>query len=672
MRKSVQLLMVCLLAVTVAASAARAQEGPDEDAKSRVTLDWNTFRELTKYERPDAQEPVIKLPWDEVQDMLGVEVQGAGGAQLSLNWMQFKALLKWSVERKKPKETPLPADYVVASSDFTGTLHEGGAVFELAMRVNVIKEEGWQRIPLLPASVAIEEAVLPDDCYLNVHGGHYELLTTKSGWLDIKVKFAVAVTEQAGAHLVRFATMPSGACVLKLTVPRENVDVKVAGAQAVLPMEAKKGETVVGAALPSGAPVSITWERALAAVEPAEPKIYAETGTLVAVGEGILTCRERISLNVLHAGVRSVTLSVPKQVNVLEVSGSAVHDWRAVKDAVEVRFTREVIGNALLSLVYEYAAPVAEDTKTDQPEVPVLRVREAVREKGYIAVVAVANVEIAAPVHAGATGVDARELPPEILHMTGQPVLLAFRYAGKEFNIKLLVKKHEDVAVLLTIADSAVLTIMQTADGRRITKAIYNVRNNRNQFLRMKLPEGAEIWSATVAGKSVRPAMDEGKNVLMPLVRSGGRMELTSFPVEIVYVQSQKDIAAKGSMRIDLPAAGQPVTHLMAQLYLPAEGSYKTGLWGKLSFEGPLRRVDAFSHIASAPRPPQPQVDAANQAEQLQRAAVRRQEAKAVAAGVTPIRVRLPVRGQLFRFEKILVIDEPLHIDFQYSGWDKE
>ena len=67
------------------------------------------------------------------------------------------------------------------------------------------------------------------------------------------------------------------------------------------------------------------------------------------------------------------------------------------------------------------------------------------------------------------------------------------------FDIPLAIKKHADVSVLVTIVDSAVVTTMQTIDGRRITKAIYNVRNNRQQFLRLTMPEGMEIWSASVS-----------------------------------------------------------------------------------------------------------------------------------------------------------------------------
>ena len=677
--KSPLALMIVLgiLAASVQTVQAANEEDLPEGEAGRVILDWDTFRAITEHERAEVdKEPKLTLPWAEVQDLLAIQVEGVEGAELELDWRQFKALLQWSVEQKKPEEevVQLPADYVIASADFVGTLQKEGAVFELALAIDVLKEKGWKRVPLLPATVALESATLPENSFLNVVGGRYELLVPEvKGRMEVTLKFAAAVTEQAGAYQVNFDGIPSGTTVLKLTVPREKVTVNVAGAQAVLPLEAQEGETVVGASLPSGAPVRIAWERALEEIETVPPKLYAETSTLVAVGEGILTCRERISLSVLHTGVRSVTLSVSEGVSVLDVSGTAVHDWRVADGILEVRFARDVLGTSQLNLAYELPAAQAEAAT----EVPVIRVPDAIREKGYIGIVAVANVEISAPDRVGATSIDVRELPADILHMTSQPVLLAFRYIGKELRIPLVVQKHEDVTVLLTIADSAVLTVMQTADGRRITKAIYNVRNNRNQFIRLTLPkpeeggEPAEVWSATVAGKSIRPALDDEGRVLIPLVRSSSaRAELSAFPVELVYVEKQRDVGESAEMHVTLPRVNVPLTHLMVQLYLPAEGSYTTGIMGKLSFSSPLRMVKQFSKIGSAGETPEQQLQPDVQARALQQQFAARVEAEAVAAGVTPIRVQLPLRGQAFKFEKILVLDEALWIAFRYAGWE--
>jgi len=43
---------------------------------------------------------------------------------------------------------------------------------------------------------------------------------------------------------------------------------------------------------------------------------------------------------------------------------------------------------------------------------------------------------------------------------------------------------------------------------------------------------------------------------------------------------------------------------------------------------------------------------------------------RAKAAGATPIRVKLPVNGKLYRLEKILALrNDKLYFEVQYSGW---
>ena len=164
-RRTSLCIVMALVAMLIAPAAVRAQ-GDDNKLSpkesGRVILNWETFRELTK---PAAKvdpekDPKLTLPWSEVQDILGVKIKDPKlkGAELTLNWQQFRALLEWSVARKKPVEKPikLPADFIIASSDVTGTLHEKDATLVLKMSLDILKEEGWKRIPLLPATVALE------------------------------------------------------------------------------------------------------------------------------------------------------------------------------------------------------------------------------------------------------------------------------------------------------------------------------------------------------------------------------------------------------------------------------------------------------------------------------------------------------------------------------------
>jgi hypothetical protein len=311
-------------------------------------------------------------------------------------------------------------------------------------------------------------------------------------------------------------------------------------------------------------------------------------------------------------------------------------------------------------------------------DVPVIHPLGMERQRGHVAVVAISNAEIAAGEGAGqAAAIDVRRLPAEIVAMTAQPILLAYRTTGEQGTIPLTIRRHSELPLLVTVNDSALFTCMQLADGRRITKAIYTVRNNRNQFLRLTMPAGAEVWSASVGGSPVSAATDEAGRILLPLVRSMGQAaELAAFPVELVYVETPlaKTAAASGHLHVELPRADCPILHVMVNYYLPAEGQYgvKAGLFGGAPtgahFTGTLEGVKEFASLSREEPANVPPAAAA--AQQLQQQADVQWAAKTAAAGSTPIRVRLPLDGKLFRLEKILALPgDKLYFDLDYRGW---
>jgi hypothetical protein len=682
-------------AAILAISATAGAQGKVEvtaggDGTGQVILPMETFQKVTGW-RPDqkpGEEPgTFTMSWDEVQKLLNINVPNMGQSKVRVTWQEFKALLEWSIqERDKAKTLPPPVDWAITSADYVGDLMKDGAVFTATFKISVLKEKEWKVIPLLPATVALQEVTLPKGASLRTSNNMYEMLTTETGPMEAKLKFAVAVREQAGSNTLMFGRVPSSTCLVDVKLAQTGVDIQVAGAQSVVKKE-EGGATRVAAALPAAQPVQLSWERAIPEAEKVPAKLYSETQTLVAVGDGILVCRERVNYSILHTGVRVLELSVPTGVSILDVKGERVRDWRVAADKLIVALSSEVLGNYALFITYEKptpagpaAAPAAKGAapKAAEPttalSLPIVRAEGVVREKGHIGVVALANVELSSAKIDGATSIDVRELPPEMLAMTSQPILLAYRYVADKFDIPLAIKKHESVNVLVTIVDSAVLTTMETIDGRRITKAIYNVRNNRQQFLRLEMPKGAEIWSASVSGRAVPPGKDEQGRILLPLERSEGASSgLAAFPVELVYVETLADgakPAASGVLHIDLPRASEPVQHMMVNLYLPKEGKYTRGWSGEPAIDGALTVVKEFSKLTGAVGTPP--VDAQGAAVALQQMAQQQAAASVTAAGATPIKVNLPLDGQLFRLEKVLVLGEPLSIDVNYSGWEKK
>ncbi|MCK4601232.1 MAG: hypothetical protein KAU28_02120, partial [Phycisphaerae bacterium] len=307
MKPMVTMLMVVAVAAT-GVWAAPPKAAPTVNGKGQVILSWDEFVKITGFDplKQKVQgQQVIKVPWADIEKLMGVKVENVGKATtVDLPWQEFKALLEYSVRKDKPEDEVLaPAEYIVASSSYEGTLSAEGAEFVLTLKLNVLKEKGWKQIPLLPATVALKTSTLPPETYLNVSGRSYELLTEKSGPLEVKLTFAAAVTKTAGTNRVQFDRPTPGSSVLKLTVDGDKVDVKVAGAQALTPTP-EEGKTIVVAAIPAGTAVAITWERAIPKAPAAPTKLYAETLTLASVADGLLLCQETVNFNILHTGVR--------------------------------------------------------------------------------------------------------------------------------------------------------------------------------------------------------------------------------------------------------------------------------------------------------------------------------------------------------------------------------
>jgi len=654
-----------LAAIPAIGVAANANVKNPAASKGQVTIGWAEFVKITGYDPMKAGGQMLSIPWPEVQKLIGVKVQGIGeGTIVDLPWKEFKALLEWSIQREAGETAPPPTDFIVTSSQYAGTLSSKSAAMTLNAKINILRKKGWKRIPVLPLTVALGKTTLPKGVFLNATGGSYELLTEASGEIDVVIEFSAAVKSNGGINSVSFSRVLTGSSIVDLTVDQENVDVKVAGAQSLVSKpQGKKTQAI--AALPSRMAASISWERALPKVPKAPSKLYAESGTLVAVAEGMLLCQQVVNYNILHTPVRELTLTVPKGVSVLAVFGSGVKDWRVEPNGkMMVVLQKEVLGSYSLRISYEQASQA-------EANLPVIQAEGVERERGFVGVVALSNAEIAAGTVVGASQIDVRQLPADIVAMTNQPVLLGFRYLGGDFTIPLTVKRHEEVGVLLTIVDAGAFTAMQLSDGRRMTKVTYSVRNNRNQFLRLKMPAGSETWSVSVAGNTASPAKDDQGNVLIPLVRSTRTSaELAAFPVEIVYVETPAAASPeRGTLHVDLPSCNVPALHVMYSLYAPEEGKYTVG-WSGTGFSGPMTLVEKFASMAAATGRQVVKVNAAKQAKQMQKAFNVKVDAKARAAGAAPIRVQLPVNGQLFRLEKILVLPgDKLFFDLRYSGW---
>lgn len=595
---------------------------------------------------------------------------GARAAEPEQVTMSLREFLSLYEKSRDPKKTPeaAPRTSTLAEARYKGRVlmvdgEPSSALITARMRLDVHKKDGWVRVPLLHGSAALESARLDGrPASVVLEGGYYTLVTDRTGALDLELTFAVSVDSSLGASSFSLPLVASGATEVELAVPvEEDLGFAVANARRISERR-QGGEQIVVATLPPQGNLNVTWQRKVAAaVEGAEDtaRVYSEITTLVGVGDGLLRAQATVQNTILFAGVDAFRLQVPEGMTLLDVKGAGLRDWSLGEGnvlSVALNFAAE--NNHTLQLEMERVIGEG-SVSLDAPLVVPLGVE---RSRGWVGVEAVGNLEVGAGTVVGATPVDVRTLPATILGRTTQPVLLGYKYLTADARVPLVVSQHDDVDVLVTLADQAEATTMFTADGRRLTSVRYEVRNNRRQFLRLELPAGAELWSAAVAGRSVQPATSGGA-LLVPLIRSaasGG--SLASFAVEVVYVETgEVPERGRGRFEATLPKADVPITYVAWTVYAPDDAKVKLR-----RADGTLRSVETLSRPLGATEVLQVQADRPAQ----QRAATNQATAGALGEGSAPVRVRLPLEGTAYAFEKLLALDERLWVGFDYRGLD--
>jgi hypothetical protein len=123
--------------------------------------------------------------------------------------------------------------------------------------------------------------------------------------------------------------------------------------------------------------------------------------------------------------------------------------------------------------------------------------------------------------------------------------------------------------VLMANVAEARYNVLITNEGKLLVQARYAVRNNQRNFLKITLPTGATLWSASLAGKPVRPGQSPDGSVLLPLEKAHAGEDSPEFAVEIVYISRGTAWNDKGQFRLALPALDLPVSRTGLLVFHP-------------------------------------------------------------------------------------------------------
>jgi len=578
--------------------------------------------------------------------------------------LSLEDFLELYEKNREPVEES-PHDFAIASAQYRGRVVVEGdkprsVTFRATLHVNVLRKRGWVRVRLLPVTTALQSATVGGvEVPVVIEDGYYTMVTDARGPLEVELGFAASVITVEGRSHVGFDLTPSGATSVELRV-RSDHDLEFSVPQARLQSDEVRGdERTMRATLPSTDSLAIDWQKKVPVEAAQQARIYAEVFSLVSIGDGVMQVSATVNHTILFADVDRFEIEVPSGMTVLDTRGAGIRDWTLRPDGhLEIALNYAARGEYQVELSMEKAI----GEQTQNLSAPIVKPIGVERVKGWLGVEVRGNLEVGGGEITNATVVDVRSLPAQILGITSQPVLLGYKYLGSDATVPLAVARHDDVDVLVTLIDQVRARTMWTPQGRRLTSVKYQLRNNRRQFLRLRLPEGAELWSASVGGRAVQPARAADAQVMIPLVRSqssGG--SLAAFAVEVVYVESAAptEASGQGQFAATLPSADVPSTYVAWTVYSPSDARIR-----RRTVEGTLTEVEALSN----PIPEEDMFYIQTETPQVQAQAVEQTDAGAMGTGAVPVPVSLPLSGVPVYFEKLLALGEPLDVAFEYRG----
>ncbi len=695
-----------------------------EDSKSLVRIPWSEFKKFLKIDSDE-----VILTWEEFKKLLaqtGSEVKveyNIQNGKVVLQREQFKKLLE---QMKVVAVAPIapPGDYLITKAEYSGIMKKKSVSFTVKFYLEIFEKDrtAFSKIPLLPQNVALQKITLDNKSGLvMMENGWYVLATNKSGQHIIDLEFSIQTDLEKGPDVVNLSVPQTSITLLKIDIPIEDVLVEIPQ-EKHMTVSRIGGHTKVEAVLSTTNQINVKLHRTLVTKTEKKrgpAKIYAETFSLLSIEDDALRVTTKFKLNILQNIISNIEIFVPADYSILYVKDQnwqEIRDWNTKKvkgkDILSVPFGGAKEGSVIFTVVSERIF----SEKQNEIDFDGYQILNAVRETGYIGGEKKSTAETEISVAEKIDRLDIQELPIELVNMSARPPIFGLRYLRHPFRLTLKVTKHEELPVVNTVIDNASVMSVFLEEGKVITRIVYTMRNTGKQFLELKLPEKAEIWSLYVSGKREVPAKNEAGVFMIPLARSQITGEnIASFDVEILYYYRTTEFSFLGAKRLQFPKTDIIISRMLWSCYLPDD-------YRLLHFGGNVEKeqlatginpflgrnrvfsydeVSEYNDALTNWETPEKQVSnraikrsqgkleskfrtsSANQRDaflnQLKQEIdfaqnIQKEQRKGIItggeAGIALLKIEVPTSGQLYRFAKTIVEGEELYLDFQYvKGW---
>jgi hypothetical protein len=255
-----------------------------------------------------------------------------------------------------------------------------------------------------------------------------------------------------------------------------------------------------------------TWQATMH-IERLPQSIQVDAMHLFSIGEGVAYGSSVLNYVVSGAPVSAFRVELSDEYFNVEFTGKDIRSWEKADGGYVVQLHTPVAGAYTLLATYERPFKAQGETLAFTGARPL----DAQSEQGHTLVTSAYQFQVK-PVDVSTTllPLETGEVPPEYRLFFDAPILAAYRYTARPFNLKLALSPLAQGDSLSQVVDRASLATRISKEGQVLTDAHYFVKSRGHANFRVTLPPDTALWSAAVNGASVVP-VEDGPADLIPL-----------------------------------------------------------------------------------------------------------------------------------------------------------
>lgn len=291
--------------------------------------------------------------------------------------------------------------------------------------------------------------------------------------------------------------------------------------------------------------------------------IHSEVFHLFSFGEGVMYVSAAITYHISGAPVQEFTVSVPLEIEGVEFTGADIEGWTRDGELCNVKLQTRIMGDYTLLVTYDRQFAYEGAT------IPLGNIETVGTsgEVGYIALASSASLRIAEsePLMDSIFLIDRHEIPKAYSAPVTDPILRAYKYTRRPHKASVSVTPYGTERLLGQVSDYLELKTVLSKDGEAVTTASFFLKNASRQYLVLRLPEKAELWSISrvEADGTMHdlPSQESEKGILVPVSRP--RDPNVALRIRVVYAESHGELGfwRSGIERVKLLGPSLTETH---------------------------------------------------------------------------------------------------------------